>query len=199
MATWLGVVLILQAQATASLPPPPSMVASTPVAETSARATLAPAPPVLDGVDDEPVWQAAPIIDRFLQAKPSEGAAARFETAARVMYDADHLYVFVRAFDPHPDSIVSLLSRRDEQTASDEIIIMLDPYHDRRTGYEFVVNPVGREVRLRDLQRRQRGRRLGRRMGRRDPDRLARLDRRVPDPALPAPLLGQGTRHASAS
>ena len=143
MATWLGVVLILQAQATASLPPRPSIVPSTPVAETSARATLATAPPVLDGVDDEPAWQATPIIDRFIQAKPSEGAAARFETAARVMYDADHLYIFVRAFDPHPDSIVSLLSRRDEQTASDEIIILLDPYHDRRTGYEFVVNPVG--------------------------------------------------------
>ena len=58
-------------------------------------------------------------------------------------YDERHLYVFVRAFDPHPDSIVSLLSRRDEQTASDEIILMLDPYHDRRTGYEFVVNPAG--------------------------------------------------------
>jgi hypothetical protein len=60
-----------------------------------------------------------------------------------VAYDARHLYVFVRAFDPHPDSIVSLLSRRDEPTASDEIILMLDPYHDRRTGYEFVVNPAG--------------------------------------------------------
>ena len=54
-----------------------------------------------------------------------------------------NLYVFVRAFDPHPDSIVSLLSRRDDQTASDQVILLLDPYHDRRTGYEFVVNPAG--------------------------------------------------------
>ena len=51
--------------------------------------------------------------------------------------------MFVRAFDPHPDSIVSLLSRRDDQTASDYITLMLDPYHDRRTGYEFSVNPAG--------------------------------------------------------
>ncbi len=58
-------------------------------------------------------------------------------------YDANHLYVLVRAFDPHPDSIVSLLSRRDEQTASDHVILLLDPYHDRRTGYEFVVTPGG--------------------------------------------------------
>ncbi len=135
MATWLGVLLVLQTQATTTLPPP--------TAETSVRATRSAEPPVLDGLDRDAAWRLAPAIDQFLQAKPSEGAAARFRTEARVVYDEHNLYVFVRAFDPHPDSIVSLLARRDEPTASDEIILMLDPYHDRRTGYEFVVNPAG--------------------------------------------------------
>jgi hypothetical protein len=133
VATWLGALLVLQAHAT-TLPP------QLPVG-TTVHATLAAAPPVLDGRDDDPVWRGAPAVDQFLQL-PSEGAPARFRTAARMAYDARHLYVFVRAFDPRPDSIVSLLSRRDEQTASDEIILMLDPYHDRRTGYEFAVNPA---------------------------------------------------------
>jgi hypothetical protein len=132
---WLGILLVLQAQTTATPPPP--------AAETTVRATRSAEPPVLDGLEDDAVWRSAPAIDRFLQAKPSEGAAARFRTEARVAYDERNLYVFVRAFDPHPDSIVSLLARRDEPTASDEIILMLDPYHDRRTGYEFVVNPAG--------------------------------------------------------
>ncbi|MGH7579546.1 MAG: DUF5916 domain-containing protein, partial [Gemmatimonadales bacterium] len=135
MATWLGVLVALQTQATAALPPLQAV--------TTTRATRAAVPPVLDGRDDEAVWRPATAIDQFLQAKPREGAPARFRTEARVMYDADNLYLFVRAFDPHPDSIVSLLSRRDVQTASDEIIVLLDPYHDRRTGYEFVVNPAG--------------------------------------------------------
>src|SRR5678810_1508631 len=52
-------------------------------------------------------------------------------------------YVLVRAFDPHPDSIIGLLSRRDVKTQSDQIKIMVDSYHDRRTGYEFAVNPAG--------------------------------------------------------
>lgn len=64
-------------------------------------------------------------------------------TAASVAYDARNLYVFVRAFDPHPDSIVSLLARRDEMPPSDRITVMIDSYHDRRTGYEFSVNPAG--------------------------------------------------------
>jgi len=135
VAPWLGILLVVQAEAmTAPLPSP---------ASTAVRANVAAEPPVLDGRDDDPVWRSAPAVDQFLQAKPSEGAPPRLRTEARVAYDARHLYVFVRAFDPHPDSIVSLLSRRDDQTASDEIILMLDPYHDRRTGYEFVVNPAG--------------------------------------------------------
>jgi hypothetical protein len=127
--------LVLQGQATipASQPPPPASV----------RATAAAVPPVLDGRDDDEVWRSSPPIDRFLEAKPSEGAAPKLRTEARVAYDAHNLYVFVRAFDSHPDSIVRLLSRRDDQTASDQIILMLDPYHDRRTGYEFAVNPAG--------------------------------------------------------
>ena len=66
-----------------------------------------------------------------------------FRTEAKVTYDAANLYVFVRAYDPHPDSIVGLLSRRDIKSQSDQIKIMVDSYHDRRTGYEFAVNPVG--------------------------------------------------------
>lgn len=106
-------------------------------------ATRAAAPPIIDGRDGDAVWRAAPVITQFLEARPSEGAAPKLATEARVAYDARNLYVFVRAFDPHPDSIVALLSRRDDQTASDQIILLLDSYHDRRTGYEFAVNPAG--------------------------------------------------------
>jgi hypothetical protein len=135
VATLLGVLLIFQGQATMPASPPPPT--------TAARATPAAVAPVLDGRDDDPVWRSSAPIDQFLEAKPSEGAPPKLRTEARVAYDARNLYVFVRAFDSHPDSIVGLLSRRDDQTASDEIILMLDPYHDRRTGYEFVVNPAG--------------------------------------------------------
>src|SRR5690606_16826586 len=89
------------------------------------------------------VWLAAPAQDAFRESRPSEGAEPKQRTAFRVVYDAEHLYVFVRAWDTHPDSIIALLSRRDVQTASDQIIVMIDSYHDRRTGYEFVTNPVG--------------------------------------------------------
>ena len=47
------------------------------------------------------------------------------------------------ASDPYPDSILHALTRRDVRGPSDEISVVVDSYHDRRTGYEFAVNPDG--------------------------------------------------------
>jgi hypothetical protein len=136
MTALIGLLLALQAESPAT---PDTLLAGT----TSVAAVRAEQPPVLDGRDDDEVWSRARIVGQFREARPTEGGEARLRTEARVAYDSHNLYVFVRAFDPHPDSIVSLLSRRDVQTASDQVIVMVDSYHDRRTGYEFVVNPAG--------------------------------------------------------
>ena len=109
-------------------------------------AVRASAPPVIDGKDDDAVWRDAPPITGFKQWQPTEGIEARFKTQAKVAYDAANLYVFVRAFDPHPDSIIRLLERRDTFTPSDMIWVFVDSYHDRRTGYEFGVNAAGVKI-----------------------------------------------------
>ena len=138
MTALLGVLLLLQGQELALQAVKPTVATAT-----SVRATRTTQAPVLDGRDSDPIWRTTPAIDQFLEAKPSEGAPAKFRTLARVAYDEQNLYVFIRSFDPHPDSIISHLARRDEETPSDRITLMLDPYHDRRTGYEFTVNPAG--------------------------------------------------------
>lgn len=107
------------------------------------RATPARATPVIDGQDVDAVWRTAQAIEAFRVFDPTEDGEPALRTEARIAYDARTLYVFVRMYDPHPDSIVALLSRRDSKTASDQIKVMVDSYHDRRTGYEFAVNPAG--------------------------------------------------------
>ena len=100
-------------------------------------------PPVIDGRDDDPAWKTATVITAFREYSPTPDTTPRYRTEARIAYDAHNLYFFVRAFDPHPDSILSLLSRRDVRTSSDQIKVLIDSYHDRRTGFEFAVNPAG--------------------------------------------------------
>lgn len=109
----------------------------------TARAVRTAAPVRLDGRDDDAVWRGAPVTDEFRQFAPGEAVAARFRTAFQVAYDDRTLYVFVRAYDPRPDSLVALLSRRDVRTPSEWIKVVIDGFHDRRSGLQFMVNPAG--------------------------------------------------------
>src|SRR5919202_2285671 len=132
---------VASAQQLASIGTPPVFTPTS--SATAAVAVRAVAPPVIDGKDDDPIWSQAQVITGFRMFEPVEDGPERFHTEARVAYDDKYLYVLVRAYDPHPDSIVGLLSRRDVRTASDQLKVMVDSYHDRLSGYEFAVNPIG--------------------------------------------------------
>ncbi|HEX4633105.1 MAG TPA: carbohydrate binding family 9 domain-containing protein, partial [Gemmatimonadales bacterium] len=137
-ATALLLLAVASPQGPASKPDSPA--APVPTAVAAVRTTTA---PVLNRFDSDPAWADAPVISEFRVFRPTDGAMPKFRTEAKVLYDERDLYVLVRAYDPHPDSIVGLLARRDVQTPSDMITVFIDSYHDRRTGYEFDVNPVG--------------------------------------------------------
>jgi hypothetical protein len=113
--------------------------------DSSARATAVRASraPVIDGRETDEVWAGAPATSDFREFQPKEGGPPRFRTEFKAAYDDRNLYVFVRMFDPQPDSIMRALSRRDVRGASDQIKLMIDSYFDRRNGYEFAVNPDG--------------------------------------------------------
>jgi hypothetical protein len=133
--------------------------AQQPAAPAGAPAAAAPAvaapPPVLrasrlegsvrlDGRLDEPAWAAAAAAGDFVQQWPKDRAPASQRTEARILYDGQALYVGVRAFDARPDSIAAQLARRDATNIySDWVHVVLDSYHDRRTGFRFSVNPKG--------------------------------------------------------
>jgi hypothetical protein len=142
IALALNIQLAQQSPSTTESRPATPLVVPPPT-DTSATAYRAPSPPVIDGKDNDQAWRGAPIINAFQEWRPTEGKPARFRTEARVAYDASNLYVFVRAYDPHPDSIIKRLERRDSFTPSDMIWIFVDSYHDKRTGYEFGVNASG--------------------------------------------------------
>ena len=97
----------------------------------------------LDGELNETVWETAQPVTAFVQRDPLEGAPSTMRTEARVAYDKSAIYIAVHAFDPQPDRITAFLTRRDVRSSSDWIRVLIDSYHDRRTAYEFAVNPLG--------------------------------------------------------
>src|SRR3954469_25563657 len=98
----------------------------------------------IDGKLNEPAWAAAVPSSDFMQSYPNVGAKPTDPTEVRVLYDDDAIYVGVRMFDSHPDSIAAQLARRDASGIySDWLHVMVDSYRDRRTSFRFSVNPRG--------------------------------------------------------
>ena len=100
-------------------------------------------PMTVDGVLSEEVWRSAPAFTALVQRDPVEGRPPGQPTEVRVAYDQDALYVGAQLYDSAPESIVVRLARRDASIASDRFAVYLDPYHDRRSGYYFMINAAG--------------------------------------------------------
>jgi len=109
------------------------------------RATPIAAPLRIDGALDDSVYQTTPSIDAFIQQEPREGEPATERTEVWLLTDRDHLYIAARCHDSQPHRIVANDMRRDGRNIgqNDNLSIVIDSFHDRRNGYEFLVNPVG--------------------------------------------------------
>ncbi|MCC7264685.1 MAG: carbohydrate binding family 9 domain-containing protein [Candidatus Latescibacteria bacterium] len=124
---------LLQAQEPQSAPPVRTMQA----------VRVNPAPPRIDGVLDDPIWQTAPIATDFVQKDPDEGKPATERTAVQIAYDEEALYIGARCYDREPDKITAPLVRRDQYFETDRVSVNLDPHHDHQTGYFFSISPSG--------------------------------------------------------
>jgi hypothetical protein len=111
-------------------------------AERHVDAVRSTTPIKIDGDLSEPVWQ-RPGAGGFRQFDPQPGNDATERTEIWVAYNDDALYIAARLYDSDPSLIARNYGRRDASIESDWFWVGLDPYHDGRSGYFFVVNPVG--------------------------------------------------------
>ncbi|WP_340112365.1 DUF5916 domain-containing protein [Maribellus mangrovi] len=96
----------------------------------------------VNGKLDEPEWQNVARWDNdFIQHEPVEGDPPTRQTEFAILYDANNIYVAIRAFDD-PDSISMRMSRRD-QLEGDLVGIAFDSYFDKRTHFFFILSAAG--------------------------------------------------------
>lgn len=114
----------------------------TPQEQKTVHAIRADGPISIDGVLEETAWQEEGYSD-FIQSDPTDGAQPTEKTKVWVAYDEKSLYVAARLYDSQPELITCRLGRRDDFVDSDWFIFAVDPYYDRRSGYQFAVNPAG--------------------------------------------------------
>ncbi|MHB8636993.1 MAG: sugar-binding protein [Fimbriimonadaceae bacterium] len=116
-------------------------------------AMKAPGPIKCDCNVDAPAWKGAPTVTGFVDT--SHGNRATDQTVARVLYDADNIYVLVQCTDANPDGIVARETVRDSlfnqqnmgpfATNEDYVVVVLDPFgsHQYSDMDFFGVNPLG--------------------------------------------------------
>ena len=117
-------------------------ITATDAASQSIRAERVTDSPRLDGRLTEAVWRPEPAVTNLTQREPDEGAPAVENTEVRFAYDDDALYVGARMFSRDPAAIRALITRRDREGSSEQIVVSLDTYRDRRTAYTFSVTPA---------------------------------------------------------
>ena len=103
-----------------------------------------PGPMRLDGRLDESFWMDADSITQLRQREPSSGFPASERTVVRVIRDPEALYVGVRAYDSDIRGIRATQFRRDaDLDVDDNVTLLIDSFHDRRSGFFFRTNPNG--------------------------------------------------------
>ncbi len=127
------------------IPVPPAVQARDSEGRVTVRAVRVQQAPRIDAVLDETIYTALTPITGFIQQDPQEGQVATEPTLVWITFDAHSLYIAARCRDSQPHRIMANDMRRDGRNVSqnDNISIVLDTFHDRRNGYEFLMNSIG--------------------------------------------------------
>lgn len=97
--------------------------------------------PVIDGVLDEEVWRQAEPVTDFHQIRPGDGTPPSEPTELYVLYTDEALYVAARMADREPALIAAPTIRHNQGLGPDDrLVLILDPFNTRRTGYRFETN-----------------------------------------------------------
>jgi hypothetical protein len=105
------------------------------------RAVRVDTPPVIDGKLDDAVWELAEPISDFHQIRPGDGAEPSEKTLVYVVYTEHALYIGARMDDREPELISTRTIRHGQGLgADDRLVLILDPFNTKRTGYRFETN-----------------------------------------------------------
>lgn len=115
---------------------------STAVVRRTYKTAFATNAPVIDGTDKDDCWNLVDWTGNFTQSQPQENKRPSQQTAFKILYDDNNLYVFVHASDSTPDKISQIMSRRDNFNG-DMVFVEIDSYFDKQTAFLFAASASG--------------------------------------------------------
>tara|TARA_Y100000385_G_scaffold238906_1_gene254059 strand:- start:1065 stop:3386 length:2322 start_codon:yes stop_codon:yes gene_type:complete len=102
--------------------------------------------PNIDGILNDKIWEKLDIAKDFSQLEPNNGEKEKYHqrTEVKMCYDDRNIYFGVMMYDNAPDSILTELSRRDQENKNyDEFGLWINPFNDGQIEYNFSVTAAG--------------------------------------------------------
>jgi hypothetical protein len=117
-----------------------------PVTVTPGKLAAGQAPPVIDGVVNDAIWETVAPHSTFTQQDPQLGEPATERTEVRLLFGPTAVYVSFVCFDVDPSKIIVSQSKRDASLAETEaVILVFDTFNDNQNAFVFGTNPLGIE------------------------------------------------------
>lgn len=102
--------------------------------------------PEIDGNLNDSVWAKVPTMINFTQNYPNPGENCSQQTAVKMIYDDEAVYISARMYEEKPDSIYNFLTERDWFGNADYFIVVFNSYQDGINGEGFAVTPAGVQI-----------------------------------------------------
>ena len=100
------------------------------------------APPVIDGVLNDEVWNSAAVFGDFIQTHPGDNVAPTHPTEFMMAYDSKNLYMAYKVKQDR-STVRATVARRDNIFNDDYVLVYIDTFHDQRQAYVIFFNPLG--------------------------------------------------------
>lgn len=102
-------------------------------------------PLIIDGEHEPSAWEGMEPATGFIQMEPGLGELATQQSKFFIGQDEQNLYLSVILYQDTKVN-ASIQSRDQLSTSDDCIVLLLDSYNDKRSGYGFWINPLGTQV-----------------------------------------------------
>ncbi len=138
-------VLWLPSVATVAAQTPPAPAGRQTDGQRTVQAVRLTEPLRVDGQLDESLYTTVPSVTDFIQTEPAPGAPATERTEVWLSFDADNVYVTLRAWESQPARMIVNEMRRDSSSIlqNENVAFVFDTFNDRRNGVVFNINPIG--------------------------------------------------------
>jgi hypothetical protein len=103
--------------------------------------------PKIDGLLNDDAWQNIKVLSDFVILRPNNGklVSSEYQTAVKVIYDDNAVYISAEMRDPDPKNIPQEFAVRDNFSQADFFLVTINPNDDGQNPFEFLVQATGNQ------------------------------------------------------